>query len=273
MRKIMTASLSMILCALCFSGSVITFAETNESAVLIDSDAFTYSRKEGQAISELTLKNDEFHDIYVVSGVICDDNGEPVEYYLDSSNVPITEGGESGLWNAGEAETLLGRELVIGDVISCSEFFAQEMMPPNLFIESIIDEYKENPEAYFEEYGYIPYVEYLGAGTELFGDDFKYVVCEMSAGSYGAMESLENRRSWYEQMNLAIDIDYGDANADGNLTIMDVINVNRNIMIGAPLTAYGTLAADVDKNGEVDAVDSLNMLKGVVGLVDLKELG
>ncbi len=60
----------------------------------------------------------------------------------------------------------------------------------------------------------------------------------------------------------------GDANADGALTIVDVVMVNRHIM-GADMarTTMNTDAADFDKNGEVTHEDSLSILKRLVGLV------
>ncbi len=62
---------------------------------------------------------------------------------------------------------------------------------------------------------------------------------------------------------------YGDADCDGDVDIMDVILLNRNLMIGAEMTEQGLLNADVDTSGEADAVDSLNILKAVVKLVTL----
>ncbi len=60
----------------------------------------------------------------------------------------------------------------------------------------------------------------------------------------------------------------GDANADGALTIVDVVMVNRHVM-GADMTSttMNTDAADFDKNGEVTHEDSLSILKRLVGLV------
>ena len=282
MKKILTSTLSAILCVSCLTASMTAYAgewttekdiyvmnwhTENEKEVEVErpvfiSDAFTfYPAYSGRGHS--VKFNDEAYDksTHVVAAVVCDEAGVPVRYFLDGSC--------GGTLAVSESKLLMDEDLVVGDVVEMRGIVTADIDPPIIDISASIQEYKEFPESY----GEAPTLKYLGKGTELFGDDFKYVVCEMSAGPYGAMNSLENRRSWYEQMNWAIDIDYGDANADGKVNIMDVINVNRNLMIGAPLTAYGTLAADVDKNGEVDAVDSLNMLKSIVGLVDLSELG
>lgn len=66
-----------------------------------------------------------------------------------------------------------------------------------------------------------------------------------------------------------IDAKYGDVDCDGDVDIMDVILLNRNLMIGAEVKAQGLINADVDQNEKVDAVDSLNILKAVVQLITL----
>ncbi len=56
----------------------------------------------------------------------------------------------------------------------------------------------------------------------------------------------------------------GDVDGTGNIDIMDVILVNRYLMIGAEVTPEGLEAADVNHDGEVDAVDSLKILRYIV---------
>ena len=53
----------------------------------------------------------------------------------------------------------------------------------------------------------------------------------------------------------------GDAN---EVDILDVIAVNKHIMVNEPLTDEQKEAADVNQNGEVDEIDSLMILKEVV---------
>jgi hypothetical protein len=60
---------------------------------------------------------------------------------------------------------------------------------------------------------------------------------------------------------------YGDVDESGKVDIIDVITLNKNLMVGEALTAQGKINADVDKNGSVDEVDSLNILKYVVEIV------
>lgn len=65
---------------------------------------------------------------------------------------------------------------------------------------------------------------------------------------------------------------YGDTDCDGDVDIMDVILLNRNLMIGAEISDQGLLNVDVDNSGKIDAVDSLNILKAVVQLITLPVL-
>lgn len=60
---------------------------------------------------------------------------------------------------------------------------------------------------------------------------------------------------------------YGDVDESGTVTVMDVILLNRNLMIGTKIEPQGMINADVDLNGTADAVDSLNILKHVVQLI------
>lgn len=62
---------------------------------------------------------------------------------------------------------------------------------------------------------------------------------------------------------------YGDVDCDGDVDIMDVILLNRSLMIGAEIEPQGVMNADVDSSDTVDAVDSLNILKAVVQLITL----
>ncbi len=65
------------------------------------------------------------------------------------------------------------------------------------------------------------------------------------------------------------DVLYGDANCDGSVSIVDVIFLNKSVMGAEKLSAQGKINADVDRNGEADAGDSLNILKSLVDLVTL----
>ncbi len=62
---------------------------------------------------------------------------------------------------------------------------------------------------------------------------------------------------------------YGDANEDGDVTVADVIAVNKYYMKTGDLSEQGFVNADVDTDSDADLSDSLNILKSLIDLIDL----
>ncbi|MBR3630387.1 MAG: hypothetical protein IKN55_07945, partial [Oscillospiraceae bacterium] len=64
---------------------------------------------------------------------------------------------------------------------------------------------------------------------------------------------------------------YGDVDCDGKLSILDVITLNKNLMVGDELSPQGRINADVDQSDpdRPDEIDSLNILKAVVEITKL----
>jgi len=60
---------------------------------------------------------------------------------------------------------------------------------------------------------------------------------------------------------------YGDVNEDGEVSIVDVLVLNQNLLTGSALTKQGAINADVDLDGTPTAPDALNILKFTIGLV------
>ena len=60
---------------------------------------------------------------------------------------------------------------------------------------------------------------------------------------------------------------YGDVDCNGTVNILDVIALNRNLLGKDTLSDQSRKNADVDQNQQVDSVDSLNIMKYIVGLV------
>ena len=58
----------------------------------------------------------------------------------------------------------------------------------------------------------------------------------------------------------------GDVTLDTDISIVDVIAMNRNIMTGDPLCETAKQNADINGNGAPDEADSLNLLKYIVGI-------
>lgn len=61
----------------------------------------------------------------------------------------------------------------------------------------------------------------------------------------------------------------GDVNEDDDVDLVDVILLNKYLMIGTEVSEAGLRNADVDLNGDADEVDSLNILKYIIKLVEL----
>ena len=64
-----------------------------------------------------------------------------------------------------------------------------------------------------------------------------------------------------------IEYSSGDMDGDGKVGILDVIILNQNLMIGTPLADGAKSAADVMKDGVINEIDSLTILKYVVELI------
>ena len=63
------------------------------------------------------------------------------------------------------------------------------------------------------------------------------------------------------------DAAYGDVNEDGEVNILDVLTLNRNLLIGEELSDQAKVNADVDLDGKPSSVDALNILKFTIKLV------
>jgi len=64
---------------------------------------------------------------------------------------------------------------------------------------------------------------------------------------------------------------YGDVNVDGSVDVRDVLDINRNLLMGAVLSAQGIANADVDRDNLVTQADALMILKATIGLTILPE--
>ncbi|MBD5144133.1 MAG: cellulase family glycosylhydrolase [Ruminococcus sp.] len=65
---------------------------------------------------------------------------------------------------------------------------------------------------------------------------------------------------------------YGDANLDGNVDILDIIAMNKNILGQKIMTKQELLNSDLNKNGMVEPEESLAVMKYIVKLITAEEL-
>jgi len=63
------------------------------------------------------------------------------------------------------------------------------------------------------------------------------------------------------------DVMYGDANEDGEVSIVDVLVICNNLMTGEKLTKGGAVNADVDCDGKPTSADALNILQFTIGII------
>ena len=66
-------------------------------------------------------------------------------------------------------------------------------------------------------------------------------------------------------------ITVGDATGDGNCDIIDIITVNKSVLGKETIPVEYIQNIDSNKNGIPDSIDSLQMLKYVVGLIESEE--
>ena len=62
---------------------------------------------------------------------------------------------------------------------------------------------------------------------------------------------------------------YGDTDCNGDVQMVDMIMLNKYLMIGEEVTPQGLINADVDLDGEVSQSDGLNILRYIIDLIDL----
>ncbi|MDE6004062.1 MAG: leucine-rich repeat protein, partial [Oscillospiraceae bacterium] len=71
-----------------------------------------------------------------------------------------------------------------------------------------------------------------------------------------------------EEVSEPIEIKKGDVTGDNIISIADVVFANRGVLGKESLTEQQTKCADIDNDGYVTALDALNIMKYVVGLID-----
>ena len=105
----------------------------------------------------------------------------------------------------------------------------------------------------------------LGVMAELYGDE---LTPDSAASDPGEEPSDSSEQGEGDPSKIL----WGDANVDGEVDIMDVIVVNKNLLGAGQLSAQGKLNADVDQKNGVDTTDSLNIIKLVVELLTQNDM-
>ena len=103
---------------------------------------------------------------------------------------------------------------------------------------------------------------YLYALPEISEDDFDPSVLELLSPT-DTTEPTEN-----ETDALTVTV-YGDVDDNGTVQMVDMIALNKYLMIGEPISEQGLVNADVNCNGMLEQDDGLNILRAVIGLITL----
>lgn len=87
-------------------------------------------------------------------------------------------------------------------------------------------------------------------------------------GSGYILKKLDTAEDVAEKLDAApVSIIAGDADGNGEVEMIDMIAVNKYLMIGAPLSDAGIKAADMNGDGEIGQDDGLCILQTVLGLM------
>lgn len=224
-------------------------AERTEYTVKLEADSFrftghgrhnkTYDGLNQSCGGELKTDVTDANCVVVCVGYGFDSD-EPVDYII---NGIAPECGEFNARVSAKAirERFDGKNLQVGDLLRIENYSIQDSYPAHIMIQSDT------------------IVNYSGYGFDLFGEDFHKIL---------RYELYYTTWTGGHVLYRDVPIEKGFVNNDDEINLLDVVAVNKHLMSGEAISYYGQLAADVDNNGVVDAVDSLQILKYCIGLLD-----
>ena len=64
---------------------------------------------------------------------------------------------------------------------------------------------------------------------------------------------------------------YGDINGDSEITVLDLLRVQKDILDISNLSGAQAKAADVSKDGKISALDLLKVQKDILGISEIKQ--
>ena len=107
-------------------------------------------------------------------------------------------------------------------------------------------------------------IVHLGNGVDIFGEEFERVIRMQMVLEQDFIDRFKEMGF----VRCDIDLVKGDVNIDDELSVLDCLAINRNLLIGEPLCDYAKLAGDINENGTIDAVDSLSILKECINITE-----
>lgn len=235
--------------------------------VIIESDLFKYTVS-GTFYDRLGNPTDELHytspgvletDVvdfnYIVTCVLYREDGVTPSGYILDSPLPYRATDYYARYDDVIAPYLEGELPQVGDLLLLKNYLIAETVFPVLEVGDL-------------GYEGIPITHNYGSAIDLLGEDFKKVLYyemydePMVVTASGARKVSESGEIY----------DLGNLNNDDSVDLIDVVMLNKHLMTGYSIGYYAKGCADVDRNGVVDEVDSLNILKSIIGLTDLNEL-
>ena len=216
----------------------------------LNTDAFSYTSDR----NGITLKSEllETKPNFMVCSVKRDADGHVLDIQYTTINQGLN-GERSSFVYMTEERSLAGvlegcdvDDLQIGDLLKVN----------------VTGSYDSVPGQYWTDH-----IQWLGHGTDLLGEEFLYVMRHEQINE--PIVGYNDDATIPEGITYdTVPVIAGDADEDADLSIMDVILVNRHIMGSAHFLPCQKLAADVDKSNKLDTTDSLMILKEVVEITE-----
>lgn len=179
----------------------------------------------------------------------------------DESVVTVDEVGIITAVSAGTAEITAKA----GDVTVSCTVTVKASEQPEISAQQTIQEGKSTV---LSISGYDGSVTWVSSDTEIADISADGTLTGIKAGTADIYAMLDNGKTISVKITVtSAESLLGDANLDGNINILDVIVINRAVLGKENLSAEQIKAADVNKNNVPDSVDSLTIMKYIVGLV------
>ncbi|MBR1529739.1 MAG: Ig-like domain-containing protein [Oscillospiraceae bacterium] len=183
----------------------------------------------------------------------------------DESVVTVDEVGIITAVSAGTAEITAKA----GDVTVSCTVTVKASEQPEISAQQTIQEGKSTV---LSISGYDGSVTWVSSDTEIADISADGTLTGIKAGIADIYAMLDNGKTISVKITVtSAESLLGDANLDGNINILDVIVINRAVLGKENLSAEQIKAADVNKNNVPDSVDSLTIMKYIVGLVTALE--
>ena len=216
------------------------FGRYSNDSFTVTADTFQYST----SVYGIKLENELLNAnlMFMVSGIARNED-ESIDYLVITS-VNQDYGSRFVTWFTADDKDLENYDaeaLQVGDFLRYDKYAATAGIPPWL-----------GPDG--------GKIEYLGHGTEIFGEEFQKVIRHEWISEPGGVPSPVK--------NTNFDVIIGDATEDEKVNILDVITINRSLVGKTSLNSYAQYVADVNGDGIIDGMDSMNIMRYIVGLID-----